>query len=400
VQQLLLLALGKLMIWHDDCLHPQMGEVLSRKSVRPIISDIWRKKLGRAATPPSPGIIAEHPLIATRALIDAMDARTTHMMAMLSPHLLEVNCPDWGFLPPADVLSIDLAIVTDPDTDGWDIRFVEVQAFTSIAASAVVLSAAHRLIHPQLAGQLPHGTSAKGWPASLRAAIAPRGGILLENAPRSQGTFFDLEASSLLWGLPIIEPRALHKNANKLSAVHDNKSIPVPHIVNRMILHEAPAPHDVKALLSFADVSWHSHPAWYYRVEKGTLTELPLASKERCVLARHWRELGLAPEHLVLKGLHGYGGKSVFINVDERQLDDLSSPDDWLVQPRFTVRPLFLASDGAPLHVEVRCIFSLRHKEPWLMGRLARVSRGSKASRQSLKGSAGEGFSLLYDPPV
>lgn len=327
-------------------------------------------------------------------------------MTWLGPKLARQDDSGWPLAPAADVLSADLAIVSAPETEqGWDLRWVELQTFTSLVSLIYTLHRAGAELWPELGERAFWGTPPEGrdWLHATKAWMAPEpGSILLEENPWSQPTRADFEAAQHWFGLTVTEPRALRLRGSRLERIDDDgRARPVPHIANRLILHEAKEADAVKQMLASASVSWHSHPAWYYRINKGVMPDLPLPQDQRCVRGDRWRDLGLPAEALVAKACQSYAGKSVLLAPDTAALDGLADPENWVVQPRFASAPLLQAHDGAPLHGEIRCIIALPRDgaAPWTVCRLARMTRGPMASANGWSGLPGEGAVPVYAPP-
>ncbi|MDO9179464.1 MAG: hypothetical protein Q7U16_14280 [Agitococcus sp.] len=338
-----------------------------------------------------------------------LQERTEELCAWLTPKVHEQAWQEemaWPGAPSADVVSLDLAVVTsDHHPSGWDLCWVEYQTFTSIAAAIHVLALASQDIWPELCN-LRQDTAAvlnPQWLSEYRKWVAPcTSSIILEYAPHQQSTYFDLAANAHLLGVPLVEPRDLVLRPEGLYARTSQGSTvsPVNHIFNRLILSDDPNALQTQALLAHAPVSWHSHPAWFYRVHKGLLAEMPLPPGQRCASAEAWRSLGHAAEQLVLKAKFSFGGKAVKLHVTSQELDELAHPQDWMVQPRYQSASLFTASDGVPIFGEFRCIVQLCPKgHAVTLARFARLFRGSMASSKSWVGAPGEGLAVLYGPP-
>ncbi len=328
------------------------------------------------------------------------------MLTWLGPKLARQRDADWPLAPAADVLSADLAIVSAPNTErGWDLRWVELQTFTSLVSLIYTLHRAGAELWPELNGLAFWGKPPNGsdWLSATKAWMAPEpGSILLEQDPWSQPTRADFEATRHWFGVTVTEPSALRQRGDGLERIDENGcATPVAHIANRLILHEAAQADAVKQMLSSAHVSWHSHPAWYYRINKGVMPHLPLPEGQRCARGDHWRDLGLPANALVAKACQSYAGKSVLLNPDADALDGLGDPKNWVVQPRFSSAPLLQARDGAPLHGEIRCVIALPRDGtvPWVVCRLARMTRGPMASANGWSGLPGEGAVPVYAPP-
>ena len=328
----------------------------------------------------------------------------SELLARLGPRLSRRDDPSWPLAQEADVLSADLAIVHAPEKDcGWDLRWVELQTFTSLVSTIYTLHRAAGEIWPELEalafwGRLPDGAD---WLSTTRGWMAPQSGaVLLENAPWRQATRADFEAACHWFDLAIAEPQMLRNRDGRLEWRADNDAWkPVPHIANRLILHELPQRSAIEALLSRAAAGWNSHPAWYYRIDKGVMPELALPGADRCAGGDRWRELDLPAEALVAKRCHTHAGHSVRLQLDAAALDGLEEPASWIVQPRFAAAPILIARDGAPLYGEIRCVVALSESKPWVVCRLARLTRGPMASAASWSGAAGEGAVPVYAPP-
>ncbi len=355
--------------------------------------------------PIEPASIGEMPLVGSRALIDRIDGRLRDLLRALGPRLARRPDPDWPLAPAADVLSADLAVVAAPDTAlGWDLRWVEFQTFTSLVSLIYTLHRASAELWPELAAMTfwEKGLTDEAWRAATRRWMAPEpGSILLEDAPWSQPTRPDFEAAQHWFGVSVTAPESLRVRRGRLEHCDANgRWHPVPHIANRLILRESPERDALLAVLSPLTLGWHSHPVWYDRVHKGVMAEVPLPAGERCVRADRWRDLGLPAREPVAKRCYGRGGRGLRMRPDAAALDGLQAPEDWIVQPRFSPMPLLTARDGAPLYGEIRCVVALPEGgEPWLVCRLARMTRGPVTSAAGWSGAPGEGAVPIYAPP-
>lgn len=367
----------------------------------------WARLLDGPRFPVEAGWIGETPLIASADLIGRLDDRIAALVGWLGPRLSRRDDPDWPLAPAADVLSADLAIVEAPDRPGgWDLRWVELQTFTSLLSTIYTLHRAACEVWPELEARAFWSTPPGGrdWLDATRAWMAPDpDSILLEHDPWAQPTRPDFEAARRWFGVTPVDPRVLRLAGGRLDrASDDGTRRPVRHIANRLILHEAANPESARRLLAAAPVTWNSHPAWYYRVDKGVMPDLPLPPSERCARGDRWRTLDLPPEALVAKACHSHSGRAVKLHLGADGLDALDNPTGWIVQPRFTPRPLREARDGHPLYGEIRCILALpaAGEAPWLVCRLVRMTRGPFTSTASWSGAPGEGAVPLYAPPA
>lgn len=391
-----------------DALDP-IGFALSRRDTGTGLRERqraqWRRIHGGGVEPPPRRMLAEHPLVASARLQAALDRRVDEIVAFVRAALprMRATIDGWPHLGAPDVVCADLAIVVDPaQPGGWGLSWVEFQAFTSIVATMHTLHLGAGAIWPEVrdwsAWSLPAG--ARDWFAALRAWSARADGIVLEWAPERQLSRFDLQAASRMFDLPLVDPRRLARDGRTLAYRDaDGTARAVRHVFNRLVMHELDDRDAFIRTAAQAEVSWHSHPAWYYGMSKAWLPALTRGGPAPCAFAPDWRALGLPAAALVAKDANSHGGVGVRLNVDASALDALGA--GWIVQPRYTPQPLFLARDGHPVTGEIRCIIALPEGQaPWLACQLIRLSRDAKSSASHLGDLPGSGATLLYRPPA
>jgi hypothetical protein len=356
--------------------------------------------VANARHPLLPAYIAEAPLVASQELLNQLNLRTHDLCEQLRPQLAASKDALWGPVAPLDVITLDFALVED-EAQGWGVRVVELQAFTSVVATASVLADIGREIWPATNDLLFHDP-VSSWRESFKRWAAPHeASALVETQPWQQKTAFDFEAARQVLGVPVVALEDLQRQGGRLHLPQAAGGRPLSHILNRVILHTVPEPTLVSKLLVGADVSWHSHPQGYYQVSKAAMTQLNLPRGEGVARADEWRRLGLPASDLVLKAVSSFGGADVFLHVTEPQLDELPNATEWLVQPRYQPLAVRTAADGAPVFVEIRCVVALQPGvTPWTAARFTRMYRGGKASASTFNGDSGVGMSVLLSPPT
>jgi hypothetical protein len=362
---------------------------------------------GAASAPPA-RIISEYPLVASRRLQEEVDAHVATLLAFLEQQRKALRdhpaLRHWPSAGAPDVVSADLAIVKDEEAPGgWGLRWVEFQAFTSLIATAYALHLLAMESWPVLRDLAPWQAPPQGlsWLEATRRWAAPVPGVLLERAPASQFTWFDLQAAAHWFRLPIVEPGQLSCTGPDMWHTDaSGRRRPVRHLFNRLVLHELGEQREAfERMAGRAEVAWHSHPAWYDGISKALLPQLPMAAGRRAVPASRWRELGLPAHELVAKDVRSHGGSAVHLEVSAGQLDGLEPAADWIVQPRFDPYPLLSAPDGAPLFGELRCVVALPAAgEPWVCMQFARLNRTRKASSSAMAELPGTGLAIVYRP--
>lgn len=372
------------------------------------IHHLWAQCAGSSHLPAEPVLFSEWPLIASQRLQDMLTQRVAALCDILKPNLQAelMRTKGWQHASAADVLTVDYAIIFDEegDTDAWDIRLVEFQAFTSLLTMGYRLHQAHSQLWPQLA-DCPPWQKISGnldWLQTCRAWVA--GGdnpALLEYQPWQRGTLFDLHATSVLWNLPIVEPHQIEINVDGLLFSKQNgKRIQHDKILNRLILSELDDNDAFLKQVQAAKVNWHSHPAWYFLVHKGLASEIKIPFEPENVRGHKWRDLNLAARQLVAKNIFSCGGKDLRISPSEQELDQLDQAENWLVQPRYRPYPVMTNKAGEKVYAEVRLIVKLdQTKQAWIAMQIVRMYCAEQASASFFQGREGEGANILHRPP-
>lgn len=348
-------------------------------------------------------LIADHRAFGNEALRRAIDDKTRHLLQALEPQLAPERVPWSGAR--ADVLALDLALVEQAGQP-FGLAWVEIQAFTSMLPTFHTLHLAQRRLHDPGAHWLPHDAlprGASGWVGHMRPWVAPHAAtVLVEDRPRERMNWPDLDAARHWWQVDVHDWRELLPLDgylwNPLTARR------YTHVWNRLILPDLPLSerHRAKATLQAADkLSWHSHPAWYEGIDKGSLADLPLAPHEACHWAEnHPRPLEPAADdgRWVAKSVGGHSGSGLLLNPTAAELSALPRPRQWIVQNKFRQVPIgHHPGSGQPLFGEIRCMLGLQAgRRPWVMAWILRCSTDGIATMSGRRTTAGEGMTLLY----
>jgi hypothetical protein len=183
-------------------------------------------------------------------------------------------------------------------------------------------------------------------------------------------------------GIDAVCPTALVRENNKLYRRVDGRLVQVKRIFNRVVFDEL---EHKKIRLPFGytedlDVTWCSHPNWYWVWSKYTL---PYVDHPAVPRARYLSDLDKVPEDLdryVLKPLFSFAGSGV--KVDPTPADIAAIPEsersNWLLQEKIVYEPALKMPDGNGVKAEVRMMFLRGPDEavPELVLNLVRLSRG------------------------
>jgi hypothetical protein len=349
---------------------------------------------------PIPFRVAETPLFVPEALRAKLERAATEIVDQISsPAVIEkmmgaipprFNVPGRDPLP--NCAQVDFAIVRGPDGE-LEGKVVELQAFPSLYALEVfhleVLNEQFKSI-PGLDREWSlffSGLDRDSFVAWLRRAVLagedPESVVLLDLQPTQQKTYPDFLATKKLVGIDPVCPTELVRDGRRLFRKGpDGKLIQVRRFYNRVVFDEL----EVKQVpLPFAytddlDVTWCSHPNWYWLWSKYTLPHIDHPAVPR---ARYVSELDRLPDDLsryVLKPLFSFAGTGVRVDVTPEDVDAIPAEQrsSWLLQEKIAYEPGLLMPDGSGVKAELRVMFLRAPDEPKPKPviNLVRLSRG------------------------
>lgn len=323
---------------------------------------------------PVPFQVAETPLMLTHTLRDRLARYASEIVAQLSEPsrlaLMKRAIPAQYDVPGMDPLpncvQVDFALTPGNEGD-LDCRVVELQAFPSLYALMTVLSdtwAETLNGMPGLAADWSWAMGHEHAPAlelMRRTIVAdedPLEVALVDLDPQHQKTAPDFEATRQLFGVEPVCVTKLKKEGRALYREREGRLVRVKRIYNRMVFDELEAK---RAGLPFRwgddlDVTWCSHPNWYWVWSKYSL---PFLDHPAIPRARFVSDLPADPGDLtkqVLKPLFSFAGAGVIIDVTP---DDLARiPADqrhgWVLQDKITYADAIRMPDGNGVKAEVR----------------------------------------------
>jgi hypothetical protein len=361
---------------------------------------LFRRFIGRLERDvgPIPFTVAETPLFFTQELLQTLVRHAQEIVGQLStPERLEVlkrAIPDRYRVPGMDPLpncvQVDFALTEKPG-GGLDGRVVELQAFPSLYALMVLFADAWKAELnelPGLAGDwtcLLTPTREAGIELMRQTIVAdcdPSEVVLVDLEPEQQKTSSDFVATRKLFGVESCCVTKLKVDGKKLYRERDGKRVPVKRIYNRMVFDELEVK---KAAVPFRwndelDVTWCSHPNWYWVWSKYSLPHLDHVAVPK---ARYLSELKEIPADLgnyVLKPLFSFAGSGVVVDVDRAAIDRVPAEQrsGWVLQDKITYANAIRMPDGNGVKAEVR-VMLLRPpggKELTPLIPLVRLSRG------------------------
>lgn len=303
------------------------------------------------------------------------------------PH--HFDAPGMDDIP--NCIQVDFAVVRHPDGH-LEGKVVELQAFPSLYALMVVQS--------DIIGQRLQAIEGLGRDWSIyfsgldrarfvdklhKAVLAgedPESVVLIDLDPDNQKTYPDFIATQQLVGIDPVCITQLEREGRRLFRRVGKKRVQVRRIYNRLVFDEI-MNKDLDLPFSFRDdldLSWFSHPNWYWTYSKYTLPHVEHPAIPRAHFLSELKSVPDDLENYVLKPLFSFAGSGVKIDVTKKDLDEVPDEDrdKWLLQEKVAYEPALHMPDGTGVKAEVRMMF-LRGPDqprPELVLNLVRLSRG------------------------
>jgi hypothetical protein len=394
---------------------------------RPVFNRAWTPELYagyrarlEASLGPIPFSLAETPFFLTPGLRDSLSRSATEIVQQLAqPALLrelmkviprKYDTPGMDALP--NCVQVDFAITPAPG-GGLEGKVVELQAFPSGYAMMTFFAdawAAEFQSIPGLAGPwscfvLPREEGMKLMRDTILGGEAPEAVVLVDFEPQLQKTVPDFVATERLFGVESVCATELVKQGREIFRRKDGRLVPVRRIYNRMVFDELEQkgyqlPFDWNEPL---DVTWCSHPNWYWPWSKYSL---PFLQHPAVPKATFLSDLQARPAELsryVLKPLFSYAGSGVVIDVRPEDIARVPAEQrhGWVLQEKITYAPAIHAPDGSEVKAEVRVMLLRPPTAPALRVaiHLVRLSRGKMLGVDQNKGLRWVGGSVgLWRP--
>lgn len=362
---------------------------------------MFQQFLGRleSMVGPSPFRVAETPLLLTHALRDTLARSATEIVEQLSvperTRELERAIPAHLDVPGRDAIpncvQVDFALTRDADGTVRP-QVVELQAFPSLYALMTLMSDAWAETFstlPELAGDwrcfVDHdredAISLLG--RTILGGEDPSEVVLVDLEPSRQKTSQDFIATRHLFGVDSVCITDIGVEGNRLFRTVDGKRRPIRRIYNRLVWDEL-LRREVKPAFDWRaplDVTWCSHPNWYWVWSKYALPFLDHPAVPKARFVHTLEETPADLSRYVLKPLFSFAGSGVVVDVTPEHLAAIpeAQRSDWVLQEKIDYAPMFQAPDGGGVRAEVRVMLVRPPDAPALVPllNLVRMSRGS-----------------------
>lgn len=215
---------------------------------------------------------------------------------------------------------------------------------------------------------------------TLLASLPPEEVILLELFPDKQKTRIDFVLAKEHFGIETVCLTKIVKKDRNLFYQKNGKLQKISRIYNRVILDELATYKDLDLSFHFTeevDVSWVSHPNWFFRISKYLL---PLLSGKYIPESYFLSDYDLqksAIDQYVLKPLYSFAGSGVDLHPTKEKLYNILEKDQYLMQRKIKYEPVIESLDGK-VKAEVRLMYlwDKTKSRPTLATNITRLSRG------------------------
>ena len=224
--------------------------------------------------------------------------------------------------------------------------------------------------------------------------------ILLEIFPEQQKTRIDFHATKQLLGIETVCLTKLKAEGKTLYYLKTNgeKQI-VKRIYNRLIFDDLQQQENLSEIIDLKkeyDVKWFPHPNWFYRISKFTL---PFIDNPYVPETFFLNEITM-PVNLneyVLKPLFSFAGMGVVIDVTQEDIDNISDPENWILQRKVNYAPIILTPDE-PAKAEIRLFYFWKQEweRPVAVHNLARLSKGKMIGTRYNKDKTWVGGTIAF----
>jgi hypothetical protein len=336
--------------------------------------------------------IAETPLFLSRELRDEAVRATIEIAEQTQTPEFQQHAA--GAIPPGlavpnesrhpHFLIIDLAIC---HVDGrLTPRLIELQAFPSLFGFQFMLLGCMRRAYPAIPQNWTSAFSGlhdSDYIELLRRTILgdsrPENVVLLEIEPEKQKTRIDFACTEALLGVRPVCITRVQKRGRRLFYQQEGREVPIERIYNRVIFDELERRPDLQPAFPFQDeldVTWVTHPNWYYRISKHSLPFLKTEHTAPAYFADQFPPDESTSDY-VLKPLYSFAGLGVDISPTRETLARLPRPHEWILQKKVEYAPFVRTVDGNYSKAELRMMFIWPEEgPPVLANNLVRMSQG------------------------
>jgi hypothetical protein len=266
-------------------------------------------------------------------------------------------------------------------------QLIEMQGFPSLFAWQVILPELHaqHFWTPENYSSYLNGYDEASYLQLLKKIIIadadPENVILLEIFPHQQKTRVDFYSTESFLGIKTVDLNDIIQEGKQLYYVNEGKKTLIKRIYNRVIfddLFQQPKRVQEKGKIfqQDLDVTWITHPNWFYRLSKYTLPFI----RHPFVPETHFlNEVDLPNdlENYVVKPLFSFAGQGVIIDVTKEEVEKIEDKENWVIQRKVNYATAIETPED-PAKAEIRIFYFWEDgaARPVAVNNLARLSKG------------------------
>jgi hypothetical protein len=225
--------------------------------------------------------------------------------------------------------------------------------------------------------------------------------ILLEITPHHQKTRVDFYCTQDLIGIKPVCISDVYAEGKDLYYDNDGRKTRIEKIYNRVIFDDLKTNKeklgDIIDITKDWNVTWITHPNWFYRISKYTLPFI----KHPCVPETFFlNELKQPPadlENYVLKPLFSFAGQGVVIDVTMDDITKIEDPENWILQRKVKYADVIKTPDGgAKVEIRMMYMWTDGSPRPKLVTNLSRLSKGKMIGVRYNKDKEWVGASVAF----
>ncbi|QQT25247.1 hypothetical protein [Sphingobacterium spiritivorum] len=273
--------------------------------------------------------------------------------------------PSGSFVPGDDThchfLSVDFGICKNKSGE-LEPQLIELQAFPSLFGFQRQYEENLRSVYPFL-DNFKRRIPLDAYIEKLKKIVVgdenPENVILLEIYPEQQKTAIDFKVTESFLGIKTVCLTKLIKEGRRLFYENNGEKIRVNRIYNRVIFDEIDHIPDLKTDFHFTDdvdVTWVTHPNWFFKVSKFILPKLNHAYVPKSYFLKESPQ-NLDYSQYVLKPLFSFAGSGVNIHPTQEDVDKIEDKENYILQQKVNYAPIFEDINGEFSKAEIRLLF-------------------------------------------
>lgn len=261
-----------------------------------------------------------------------------------------------------EFLVIDYGICTDKDQN-LSPQLIELQGFPSLYAFQPVLKDAYMELYPFLSSLEKETKSTKEKGVWLKEVVLEgrpaENVVLLEIFPQEQKTRIDFFLTEKITGISTVCLTEVKSKGKQLFYEKNGELIQIKRIYNRVIFDELSQRKDLTLDFEFSkdwDVEWIPHPNWFFMISKYILPRLKGPFIPESYFADSF-PCDQKPSDYVLKPLFSFAGSGVNLNPTRQDIEQISDPQNYILQKKVAYAPLFEDINGEKSKAEIRMLY-------------------------------------------